>query len=48
MTKYNSVDKIYKLRQLFPPTSEKVVNITSKQEQKEQQKRENISQDKVA
>lgn len=47
MIKYNSVDKMYKLRQLFPTTSEKVVYIGSKQEKLEQEK-ENENQKKAA
>jgi hypothetical protein len=47
MIKYNSVDKMYKLRQLFPATSEKVVYIGSKQEKLEREK-ENENQQKAA
>lgn len=47
MVKYNSVDKMYKLRQLFPVTSEKVVYISSKQEKLEQEK-EDENQKKAA
>jgi hypothetical protein len=47
MVKYNSVDKIYKLRQLFPVTSDKVVYISSKQERLEQEN-ENEFQKKAA
>ncbi|NJM89667.1 MAG: hypothetical protein HC847_23480 [Hydrococcus sp. RU_2_2] len=47
MVKYNSVDKMYKLRQLFPATSEKVVYIGSKQEKIEQEN-ENEFQKKAA
>lgn len=47
MIKYNSVDKIYKLRQLFPTTSDKVIYIGSKQERLEQEN-ENEFQKKAA
>jgi hypothetical protein len=47
MIKYNSVDKMYKLRQLFPTTSDKVIYIGSKQERLEQEN-ENEFQKKAA
>jgi hypothetical protein len=39
---------MYKLRQLFPTASEKVVYIGSKQEKIEQQERDNEAQKKAA
>jgi hypothetical protein len=48
MIKYNSVDKIYKLRQLFPTDSEKVVSINLKQEKKEKTLEGQTPQEKAA